>query len=95
MTKIWMILAGVAIFVTLAAITKNIWFPEGLRNRWHEAWISYPGDDEDPKKALLSNHARRMAGLESQYREIIEKEKAEHTELLAEKAKLFEASATP
>jgi hypothetical protein len=95
MTKIWMILGLVAIGVALAAVTKNLWFPQGLRDRWNEAWMSYPEDEADPRTALLAEHARRMAALESQYREMIEKEKARNKGLLAEKASLSITPASP
>lgn len=87
-----MILGAIGLMVIVASATKSWWFPEGLRDRWHEAWTSYPEGAEDPRAALLASHTRRMAEMESQFREMIMKEKARNTGLLAEKARL---SGTP
>ncbi len=95
LSKIWMVLGVLAITVTMAAATKTLWFPDGLQNRWNKAWITYPSEESTPRVALLSGYAHRMAELENYYREMIEKEKARHIGLLAEKAKLSQSPATP
>lgn len=94
MTKVWIVLGLTAVVVFLAAATKSWWYPEGLRDQWHQAWITYPAE-ETPKAALLAGHERRMAALETEFREKIEKEKTANTSLLAERASLTDLKPTP
>ncbi len=90
-----MILGTLTVMVILASVTKSWWFPEGLRDRWHAAWVSYPAKEDSPRAALLSEHAQQMAELEKSFREMITAEKNKHTGLLAEKARLSETPEIP
>jgi hypothetical protein len=82
MKRVWISLLVFLVFVSLAALTKSWWFPEGLRDRWHETWIKTPVSTGDPKEMLREEHVQLLVKMENEYREKIDEQRRLHVELL-------------
>jgi hypothetical protein len=77
------------------AWTKDHWLPDGLQERWHEAWLSSENREVSPRDRLLAEHERLSSEIEKEYGEKIGREKQAYATLTAEYAKLTGKESSP
>ena len=62
MKRLWIVLVTVAVFAIALAATRNLWYPNEVREEWHEAWLTSAGGGKDFRKALIEEHGGRVTG---------------------------------
>lgn len=95
MKKTWWSLLFLATVVVALSITKSFWWPSGLSEKWHRAWLSAPSTPSDARQLIIEDHERQKEAIRVEYETKIEDQKRVNEKLLAEYEDLKYRKATP